>query len=1030
MKHLNVLPNDQLIFGIDKLTPISKATSTATLFRGLLSKDTFAQSLTIIPFEARKAEKQEITELITETTEGLSGTPTSVSESMATFLPAPDISKFEKKLFTSKAVLLGFPVICLAPNRNYEQVVAPLFFSNIDLELDKEGNLIVMPNKNDISINPSLEDYFLKTRGLAFSSFFNMTEEGRVDIVATVNAISNALFLQTNGSPLEPVDCPETFVPQNIYWTGILDFSINEQERASDSLEEESHTESTQAFEAAETHYFVPPVLPLRSEQFAVSHNLIKATNSGYVLYLTGPSKSGKTYTAIATALQALTQGLKVNFVTNNHNTINQLEEKLTELDLDKHALILKDELWGKPRLINALSQTTENVKASGKIDTTAFEKDKKVFTRIFNKLNTAHVSLHKSTLNKKGWPYWVGKYLDIISVQGPHILEGKLNVEDFDFTESEFELLKDQLYENFIKFRPVGIVDHPLKGLNNPLFIQENSALLEKYLTDSFTMFQIGITKLYNQFSEFLQIYVDNQKALYLAQSRSFKASIQQIEQLIAENKEDYGADFDESSVLKQKIFSPFSEKYKHLLHIRKEIVKHWNELVRLNKAHQYFETKKNLPTFTESFDFKKLTTELESYKDLVLKWESKINGMAIGEAATISTSGLFLDKHFKDKIADLNTSFATLLSKINGSGIFEKPFQSNDILLLKMRDYLSELHEKISIYIKGMNEFPVFYAWRRNTLGLSPKAKNVLNVLMKNKPLSWLDAFESWYIKNMLNKYFNDQILPMQNFNTNEYLNKIQENINKNPKVAAQVMLNKQVAAYNKIKKNNPQIYKTLFSAKSNIELVELSLRQIMSTSGTTIQELFPLLCCTSTTYNDIIQDEVKCDLLIIDDVNNINNEWIINAKKTLMISDNHNIPYTKKIALTSNPAYFNFAGVNNLLVTAIAKKIAQELQLSEKTVITHQTIPTGVTLDIVVMPHKNNPNKYAIFIDSFLQNPQSLSWLDMKKNQKDAESLGYHIIDTWSVNWWENPQSALREIIRQIDLVKTQNTLQVSD
>jgi hypothetical protein len=1027
MKHLNVLPNDQLIFGIDKLATISKANSVTTLFRGLFSKDTFAQYLTIIPFEARNTEKQEISEV---TTGEVSGEATSVSEDTMTSLPTPEITKFEKKLFTSKTVLLGFPLICLGPNTSYEQVVAPLFFSNIELEIDNEGNLILMPNKNDISMNPDLEGYFLKTRGLAFSSFFSITKEGRVDIIATVNAISNALFLQTNGNPQEPVDCPESFEPQNIYWTGILDFSINEQGRASDASEEDAISESLQVFESEETQYFVPPVLPLRSEQFAVSHNIIKSTTPGYVLYLTGPSKSGKTYTAIATALQAITQGLKVNFVTNNHNVINQLEQILIDLNLDKHAIILKDELWGKPRLINALSQTIENVKGTSKIDTAAFEKDKKVFTRIFNKLNTAHTSLHKSTLNKNGWPYWVGKYLDIISVQGPHILEGKLNVEDFEFTESEFELLKDQLYENFIKFRPVGIVEHPLKGLNNPLFIQENSALLEKYLTDSFTMFQIGITKLYNQFSEFLQIYVDNQKALYLAQSRSFKASIQQIEQLIAENKEDYGAEFDESSVLKQKIFSPFSEKYKHLLHVRKDIVKHWNELIRLNKAHQYFETKKNLPTFTENFDFKKLTAELETFKDLVLKWEAKINGIAIGESATISTSGHFLDKHFKDKIADLNTAFATLLGKINNSGIFEKPFQSNDILLIKMRDYLSELHEKISIYIKGMNEFPVFYAWRRNTLGLSPKAKNILNVLMKNKPLSWLDAFESWYIKNMLNKYFNDQTLPMQNFNTNVYFNKIQEKIDQNPKELPLIMLNKQAAAYNKLKKNSPQIHKTLFSAKSNIELVELSLRQIISASGTAIQELFPLLCCTSTTYNDIIQDGVKCDLLIIDDVHNIDNNWLVNSKKTLMISDHHNVPYTKKVTLTSNPAYFNFAGVNNLLITAIAKKIAHELQLPEKTVVTHQNIPTGITLDIVVMPHKNNPNKYAIFIDSFLQNPLPLSWLDMKKNQKDAESLGYHIIDTWSVNWWENPQSALKEIIKQIDLVKTQNTLQVSD
>jgi hypothetical protein len=1024
MKHLNVLPNDQLIFGIDKLATISKASSMALLFRGLFSKDMFAQFLTIVPFEARNTP-----ELLDES--ALSDVKTIIlgeEEPHPINSTLSEPTRFEKKLFESRFVTLGFPLICLAPNGDYEQVVAPLFFANIASELDAEGNLILMPNKNDIDINPSLEEYFLKTRGLAFSNFFNLTNEGRIDVIATVNAIANALYIEINGTPLEPVNCPESFESQNIYWTGIFDFNTNEYEQEQEFLENENANEGY-SFESEENHYFTPPVLPLRSEQFAVSYNLLKSKKTGFVL-LAGPSKSGKTYTAIATAIQALTQGLKVNFVTNNQDTINHLEEKLIELKLDKHAILLKDELWGKPKLINTLSQTAEYVKHASKIDAHLFEKEKKTFTRVFNKLNNAHVNLHKPTLDKNGWPYWVGKYLDIISVQGPHILEGKLNVEDFDFTEAEFELLKDQLYENFIKFRPVAIIEHPLKGLNNPLFIQENSALLEKYLIDSFTMFQANIAKLYNRFSEFLQIYVDNQKVIYLSTVREFKVEIQQIELLILENKEDYGADLDESSVFKQKIFSPFSEKYKHLINVRKEIIKHWNELIRLNKSYQYFETKKNLPVFTESFDFKKLIAELDSYKELVLNWERKVNALAIAEAATISTLGHFLDKHFKEKITELNSAFSLLLGKINNSGIFEAPFQNNDILLIKMRDYLSDLHEKISVYIKGMNEFPSFYAWRRNSLGLSPKARNVLNVLMKNKTLSWLDAFESWYIKNMLNKYFNDQTLPMQNFNANDYFAKIQEKIIDNSKLVAQLMLNKQAAAYNDIKKNNPKVYKALFGSRSNIELAELSLRQIISTSEGAIQELYPLLCCTNSIYNDIAQDNFKCDLLIIDDVNNFDNQLIIKSKKILISSNQNNldIAFAKKTTLTGNPAYFNFAGVNNLLISSIAKQLAAELP--EKTVFTYQTIPGGITLDIVIMPNKKNPNKYAIFIDSFLQNPQPLSWFDMRTNQENARNLGYHVIDIWSVNWWENPHNALKEILKQIDSINNKSTLQVSE
>ena len=125
------------------------------------------------------------------------------------------------------------------------------------------------------------------------------------------------------------------------------------------------------------------------------------------------------------------------------------------------------------------------------------------------------------------------------------------------------------------------------------------------------------------------------------------------------------------------------------------------------------------------------------------------------------LNAKSIHSELDFKEKIKDLESALDLFLEEFNGAGLYQDDLKHEMLTVPKRQEFLEEVIAKLENTQFYLRDFDDFYIWQKHWLALEPSAQKVVQALCKIKPANWHNAFESWYLHNLLQKEFQPSLV-----------------------------------------------------------------------------------------------------------------------------------------------------------------------------------------------------------------------------------------------------------------------------
>lgn len=573
-----------------------------------------------------------------------------------------------------------------------------------------------------------------------------------------------------------------------------------------------------------------------------------------------GATGSGKNRTIANLLISNLLNGERTIIVGESVVTLEKIVNQLMQAGFDEYAFLFKNLSLDKDNLINALLAKAEknSKKKVGVFDD--FLLKYRRFQKLNQQLEQATEAFATNIFDINNWTESVGLFLKNSRYESKELLDTQLNVNDFTFDFLEYEKIREQIAESQRLFQEEFSFYHPLNDLSNKNFASETvrlaqtklEAQLNKFLKKTRTVQRVYLTNigLYKNALE------DHYEQHYTELNNQIEVTQDYIDQLELQ----FGKDYHKTSVGNLKLFGNFSEKSKTALILKSKILQQFEQLKKI-----YF----TQPTFDFEFletasngNIEVLAEQLNHFQNSLNDWRHKNQAVMQESVKNLNSKTVYSGIKHADKIIALEDLLAKLITEINDSQVFIKPFKNNSMTLQLRQQLLDEVVEQINRSLFGLRDFATFFQWRKLNATFSTKEEKVIKALIKVRPKDWLAAFDAWYFHNLLTQQNRQsgQYEPL----LNAYLAQHHLLQQKVPNYVAEVWQQKRLATITATKKRGKSTYISFLKKSNN----RASFAKYFQIHWSRITHFFPVLLMTTEMAKELLDGTIKdkLDHLII--------------------------------------------------------------------------------------------------------------------------------------------------------------------
>jgi len=765
----------------------------------------------------------------------------------------------------------GYPLFIARSKKDPTRTIAaPLFVWYLDImpDVDKHDKWQLVHDA-DFPVVPNyyLLDYWEQEYNVDFKSdfeaFAKQKEAAFDNMKPLMEKICQLLDIDNmrppNGIKATPMKKEYAKVADTgtMYWSGVLGAFPMQQ---LDSLQRISEKE-----EVPNEEFAAPKALEI-NHSFGLNPGdpnqleVLESYPNHDINIINGADGTGKTQTLQNIAINLLSNGHKVLFLSENAASINEMHTYLKSNGLDNLVLKLTDPIRDKNKLLRKVFDLSRQKSTYGQFDQETFKRALSNSKREKQKLDQQFSALKKTKFGPFQWTDIVGLFLTSNKIEGREVMDSQFKVADFNFTYQEYSILKKDLAISERLFRQLETIDHPLSKLHeNNYKVAEPAFRKRRELDNKIQHFLQKIGQLKYQY----QFQLENYKAQL---SQHFHRCAEEVQVKLDQYKINlnnytgrFGTSF-EGSNTPLKVFSVFSNKHKNILESKAKLSREYQALTKFAEAKKMF----NFPFLdsAESKNVRKVKKSIINYEKEMHSWLGNLSNVLDKTKHQLNSQNSMAVGDFKDQLIQLEAKQKVIIDQVNLAKLYQQEYQSEQTTLMERIKEMETITADLEATRLSLNDFEPYYNWQHYWLSMPDSSKSVINALIKNNPDHWGAAFESWYLHQYLKLNYDNSPIP-EEVSSTAYLKAMDR---------LRTYLPKQIE-HHWGKRQNRSFLKQLM--KNN----QASLKEIIQMEFEAVGNFFPIVLATPEAASTLFLDhQFEC----------------------LLIDDGHQLPVPKAIAI----------------------------------------------------------------------------------------------------------------------------------
>lgn len=778
-----------------------------------------------------------------------------------------------QKVHGPKSFGFGFPLVI--DTFSSDLVVAPVFIWQLELEPAQtlvDSWVLKSSEQHHTSPNYRLLDHLKEKYGLdllaqaeelAFSKKMDLAK-----LTGFCEELAARLNIEKFGQPDELIPCPGIdkigqFTESGaLHWSGVLGLFPPQNNHWTPGAARPEDVFVPEP--AAEIEEFIFTYQPDDPEQSTALETIARQK----LAVVEGEDALGKAQTLVNLLINALSNGKNCLVVSERSQSLKFAQNLLSRAGIFQFHFLLDDALNDKMPLLELLRST-----ASGGGRDLAFKQEdftakKTNYLRAKSLVQASYAAVKNKVFGEYNWTDTVGLFMASNRVEGKERLASHLHSADFGFLPAEHEQLVAGILRSEPLFEEIKTLTHPLSNLNDQIFLNSEAKKSQQFVETNLRLFLAKTNELQSEYIAQTDSYAARLKEHYRDYFNSLDSSAKSLHERIQNHTALLGSGFATagSSAFEWPTF--FSSKKKKINQAQEEVSKAYRVFLKNYQTNPYFDV--NFLPCKDGINIPKTTENIVSFRSALTTWYAGSDTLVQEEVMRLNSKTAHPSLDVKEQVTGLEFALNTLIEELNESGLYQKQLENKTLTIPQRQKYLESIMEQLEATQLNLRDFPQFHAWQSNWLGLGVLGQKVVRALVKVKPGDWVAAFESWYFNSLLAKVQSSS-LPENSSSLDAY-SKAWEALK--PLIFNQLTTlwqDRQATLNKALKKNNKQVWQTIFEKSGHKAAQHLPLSSILKDSMDAVSSYFPILFVTPhVALNEIPQTAGYFDYVIFDEAN----------------------------------------------------------------------------------------------------------------------------------------------------------------
>jgi hypothetical protein len=760
-----------------------------------------------------------------------------------------------EKIKGTRAFGLGYPYIQIPKADNEQDIIAPLFIWQLDIDatpqhnggwkISRSGFHRIIPNHFLIQYLKELEVKDIEERFYQVLSRGELVKD-KIDLLCESLAEELAIEYSAPSIPSDSIHTPS--ISHKAYLSFFPPFS-SEFVAPLDIEKQEKHKG---------THVYSPLSLtPEQSSAFQLflNHNL---------LWVDGKEGVGKTHLGLHAVLNTLANQQTCLIVSPSVGTLKTYQQELERLELGQLTFLLRNLVQDGEPFVRLLKANMSAKNTIDPIDIKHFQFLSAKLARLKDKLDKAYNSSRKTIFKSYNWTETVGLYLHSLKKAGKELLATQANATDYDYSDEEFESLREAISSCFELFEKTTSLKSALQNLNPGIFLRMEREEAALFVKEKVELLGKKGRDLQNWYINRIDTYSGKLAAHYEDYYQQLIARLITLKDQIADDFAQFGDGFGYKSLRSLKLKKIFSSEAAEMAAAQERIYEKYHNLRNSFEAAPYFDY-----TFEkEPSTIQYLQTKLTDFEAALQKWRMQQRDIVQEDTNRLSLKTAHPRLQYTPQLEALEKALDSWLEQINESGLYHLPISNKTLTIVRQQRFLDDILDRLEATQRALPEFNNFYDWQNHWLQLDEKSRRLIKVFVKVQPNDWIAAFESWYYHNLLNKHY-EAMLP-SSLDDIENLGLAFEEIKPlYTKYILNFWLQKQSEVLKKLKRRDRSAYQIINDGVSTYSEFE----NLIHKAFHSISNAKPVLLTTPNLASGIFaQNNEPFGLIVIDDAHEI--------------------------------------------------------------------------------------------------------------------------------------------------------------
>ena len=757
---------------------------------------------------------------------------------------------------------MGYPLFISKHKSNPTRtIVTPLFIWYLDIKpFGKKQDAWQFSHQPDYPVVPNyyLLDYWKEAYGVdyidTFESFCQNKPDAFQNLKPLMEGLAQRLGIKNmrppNGIKAAPMPKELARVASEsvLYWSGIFAAYPVQHRSIFNKLittdEPSGISSPKKKTERINEHPF--GLWPSDPSQIHLLQNYMNESK----LLIQGSEGSGKTYTLMNLAVNMLSNGDKVLFVSPYVQQLAEAYSMLDEKGLSKFGLLISDPHRDLTTVLHKLNTGID--RRFSNFDVNGFKSALDICRKAKKELDEQFATIKNTKFGAYVWTDVIGLFLSSNKIEGREIMANQLKVEDFKFNYTEFDIIRNDLRICEPLYKKLNTLKHPLDKLHKDNFKTQAINEGRRNLENKIDYFLQKISQLKYRYFTKVDGYKNKLHQLYHRRAEEVQTQLDQYKINVNNYTSRFGNSFGRSNG-PLRVFSVFSNKHKQILESKAKLSTEYHQL------RQFF-TQQHLFNFkflneSESKSIPKIKKSIIAFEKQLHKWLNELEKVVDAQTQALTSQKALEEIDVKSQLEELEYAQQVLIEEINATPLYETDFSNEKTLLTDRIKKLEEISEELEATKLSLRDFEDFYKWKHYWISLPELSKNVMLSIIKNKPQHWSPAFESWYLHQYLKL-----------------------NYDSSP-IADDVDLSSYLEAVEKLREHLPaQIEDRWLKRRDNSLPRKISrgnysdLAAALNQHSEALSSYFPIMLCTPDVATELIQAQTY-DYILVDDAHGIN-------------------------------------------------------------------------------------------------------------------------------------------------------------